>query len=108
MPLRLAAALMVLALLASSALSRANAQATPDSVRRGPKVTLEYDTVTDSTTRSLSAFAFVDTTVTPPDSIAVELLQRWKGRGTTAPVASVELGLGRTHAAGVHAARFLK
>src|SRR5206468_3128456 len=75
MTLRLAVALALLALLASSALSRASAQATPDSVRRGPKVTLEYDTATDSTTRSLSAFAFVDTTAMPPDSIAVELLQ---------------------------------
>jgi hypothetical protein len=99
--------LAVLALLASCALREASAQEQPDSATRRPQVKTEYDELTDSTTRSLSAYVIVDTSVTPPDTFAVELTQRWKGRGLTAPVAAVELGLGRTRLHGPPAPRRL-
>jgi hypothetical protein len=61
----------------------------------------EYDSLADSTTRHVSAYAIVDTSLTPPDTFALELSQRWRGRGTAAPVAPVDLGLGRTRAEGL-------
>jgi hypothetical protein len=111
---------VALALVASSALSRASAQARPDTLAHdalshdalshdtrahGARATTEYNDVTDSTTHSLSAFALVDTLAAPPDTFAVELSQRWKGRGTVAPVAPVELALGRARAEGLRASR---
>jgi hypothetical protein len=93
---------LLLVALACCAPTVAGAQA-----RTGPEVKVDYDQVTDSTTRSVSAYAIVDTSVTPPDTFAVELSQRWKGRGTAPPVAAVELALGRARAEGLHAARSL-
>ena len=84
---------------------RAHAQATPDSVVRSRTMQTEYDERTDSTTRRVSAYAVVDTTRTPPDTFAVELSQRWRGRGTDAPVGALELGLGRTRATGLRGGR---
>jgi hypothetical protein len=98
----LALGALALGALAPGALARAGAQPP-----RAPQVKTEYDEYTDSTTRSLSAYVLVDTSVAPPDTFAVELRQRWKGRGTTAPVAPVELGLGRTLAPGRRATRSL-
>lgn len=97
-----------LASLALGALSRASAQEPPGRPARGPEVKVEYDALTDSTTRSLSAYAVVDTSLAPPDTFAVELSQRWKGRGAVAPVAAVELGLGRTRAEGLRASGLLR
>jgi hypothetical protein len=89
---------------------RARAQTRPDSagadsVVRRMEVKVEYDSLADSTTRRISAYAVVDTTPVPPDTFAVELSQRWRGRGTPAPVGPVELGLGRTRAAGLRGGR---
>lgn len=98
-----------LAALACAALSapapRAHAQAAPDSAVRSRTMQTEYDERTDSTTRRVSAYAVVDTTRTPPDTFAVELSQRWRGRGTDAPVGALELGLGRTRATGLRGGR---
>jgi len=94
----------------SGALAQANAQTSPDSVvRRLPsrEIRTEYDSLTDSTTRSLSAYVVVDTSRTPPDTFAMELVQRWRGRGSVAPVGAVELGLGRSRLSGLAAARSL-
>ncbi|AHG91691.1 hypothetical protein J421_4154 [Gemmatirosa kalamazoonensis] len=77
--------------------------------RGDPHPKTEYDAFTDSTTRSVSVYAIVDTTLAPPDSFAVELVQRWKGRGTSPPSdAPLELGLGRTSAGGLTVSRALK
>ena len=99
--------LVALACVTPGPLSQAYAQARPDSVARGPEVRMEYDELADSTTRRLSAYAIVDTSLTPPDTFAVELSQRWRGRGTAAPVGPVELGLGRTRAEGLRGGRSL-
>jgi hypothetical protein len=110
---RVLVALACVACAAPNALSQAppaRPAAGPDSLThgpRGPLVKTEYDDLTDSTTRSLSAYAIVDTSLTRPDTLAVELLQRWKGRGAVAPVAAVELGLGRTRVEGLPASRTL-
>jgi hypothetical protein len=100
-------ALACVAPLAPGPRSQAHAQATPDSVVRSRVVRTEYDELTDSTTRRVSAYAVVDTTRTPPDTFAVELSQRWRGRGAAAPVGAVELGLGRTRAEGLRGGRSL-
>ena len=100
MPPAMHRTLVALALACLAPGPRANAQTSPDSATRGPRVRVEYDERTDSTTRSLSAYAIVDTSATPPDTFALELSQGWKGRGTVAPVAAVEVGLGRTRAEG--------
>ena len=94
--------LVALACVAPAPLSQAYAQARPDSVTRA-EVKTEYDELADSTTRRVSVYAIVDTSLAPPDTIAVELSQRWRGRGTAAPVGPVELGLGRTRVGGLRA-----
>jgi hypothetical protein len=104
-PLAVLALVAALAVCTSSARSVAAAQGKPGPLTRATQVTTEYDPTTDSTTRSLAAYVIVDTSLTPPDTLAVELSQRWKGRALTAPVASVELGLGRTRAEGLRANR---
>ena len=91
----------VLALLCAA---RVSAQP-PAQAPHDPEVKTEYDAVVDSTTRSVSAYAIVDTSVAPPDTFALELIQRWKGQGTAAPGGPIELGLGRTLPQGLPAAR---
>lgn len=86
---------------------RAHAQAPPDSAVRGRLMITEYDELADSTTRRVSAYALVDTSRAPPDTFAVELRQRWRGRDAAAPVAAVELGIGRTRAEGLRGGRSL-
>ncbi len=97
--------LVALACCAPWPLARARAQATPDSVVRRREVRTEYDELADSTTRRVSAYVFVDTTRTPPDTFAVELSQRWRGRGTPAPVGPLELGIGRMRVEGLRGGR---
>ena len=96
------------ALADAQARAQAPVQPPADSVvRRLPsrEIRTEYDSLTDSTTRSFSAYVVVDTSVTPPDTFAVELRQRWRGRGEVAPSAPVELGLGRSRATGLRTDR---
>jgi hypothetical protein len=99
--------LVALACVAPVPLSHAFAQTTPDSLPRGREAATAYDELADSTTRRVSVYAIVDTSRTPPDTFAVELSQRWRGRGTTAPVESVELGLGHTRVEGLRAGQSL-
>ena len=98
--------LLVLACCATAPLAAA-AQASPDSVVRRRIVRTEYDSLADSTTRRVSAYAIVDTSLAPPDTFAVELSQRWRGQHTTAPVGPFDLGLGRTRAEGLRPGRSL-
>ena len=98
---------LFLALACAAAVSRAPAQTPPDTAAHGARVRTEYDDATDSTTRSVSAYVVVDTSLAPPDTLAVELVRRWKGRGTVAPDAPVELGLGHTRVEGMPAGKSL-
>lgn len=106
------ALLVALAVACLAPAAGAHAQTRPDSARsdsvvRRLEVKVEYDSLADSTTRRISAFAVVDTSRTPPDTFALELSQRWRGRGTPAPVGAVELGIGRTRAEGLRGGRSL-
>jgi hypothetical protein len=96
------------AVLALVCAARTSAQASaqpPVQTPRDPEVKTEYDAGVDSTTRSVSAYAVVDTSVAPPDTFALELTQRWKGQGSVASGGPLELGLGRTLPQGLAAAR---
>jgi len=94
------------AVLALACAARASAQAPAAQAPREPEVKTEYDAVVDSTTRSVSAYAVVDTSVAPPDTFALELIQRWKGpAAASAQSGPIELGLGRTLPQGLPAAR---